>query len=131
MPMSGDDVSLTVSGTTFTKSDCLQDVNYTFSIDTHNFQCSNFNQILPGAKNVACEFSLAIDATDTALMASLQPGTAITDFELHPGGDTATFIEITSTDGYIIDRPMTIPLNGVVMLAVTVQLNDVTEGAAA
>lgn len=130
MAISGDDVSVTIGSTTFTKADCLQDINYNYSVDTHNYQCGNFNHILPGAKNASCDLTLAIDATDTALLGELAPGTAITTFELHPGGDTATYIEITSTDGYVVDRPMTIPLNGVVMITVNITLNNVTEGVA-
>ena len=72
---------------------------------------------------------MALDATDTTKVSALASGSTGT-FEAHPGGDTATYIEVTSTNATVIQSNISAETNGVITLDVTIALDDVTYQAA-
>ena len=131
MADSGKLASFTFNATTYDESDCMQGSSISDAIQEAMYMCDGYSKGVPTLRELTFTVSLALANTDTAKVTALTPGTTATDFEYHPGGDTATYLEFTSTDAYVVSRPLNTAPNGVHTIDVTIRLNDITFGAAA
>lgn len=92
------------------------------------------------AQNVDYHYAGTLNITGTVNFEVALTGVAIveTNFkpqttgatEIHLFGDTATYVEITSTAGVILTQNLSGAINGIVAGTLTFALNDVTIGAA-
>lgn len=130
MATSGKNASFKVNSTTYDSDDCVSDWTINDMINAITYQCGGFDQTAAGTRVVSFSASLGLAATDTTKVSALAPGTVITTFEAHPAGDTATYIEITSTAGLVVSRNISAPANGIIQLDVEIRLDNVTFGAA-
>lgn len=130
MATSGKLASFKVGSTVYDSDDCVSGWAINDMVNEIVHQCGGYDQAVGGTRSVTFTASLGLSATDTAKISALAPGAAVTTFEAHPAGDTATYIEITSTDGLIVSRNISAPANGIITLDVTIRLNNVTFGAA-
>lgn len=130
MAVSGKLASFTFNSVTFDETDCLQGWNLNDAINEIVYQCNSYDKGVAGTRTVTFSGSMALDATDTAKLAALTPGATASDFEAHPAGDTATYVEITSTDALCVSANQTTAPNAIYTIDFTIRLNDVTIGAA-
>jgi hypothetical protein len=130
MADTGLNASVKINGTTYTSSDCIQSNAINDAINKVVYQCGGYDRAAVGTRVVTFTFSLALAKTDVTKLNDLAPGTVITSFEAHPGGDTDSYIEIVSTSGIIESRPGTWSPNGMIAIDVTCHLNNITFQAA-
>jgi hypothetical protein len=130
MADTGVNASFKLGAVTYDTDDCLDSWAITDAIDLITYVCGGYNQGAAGARTVSFSISLALAATDVAKLTALSPGTLSTTFEAHPGGDTATYIEVISTSALVTTRNVSAPANGIITADVTIHLNDVTFRAA-
>jgi hypothetical protein len=115
----------------YTTADCLQAWDFNQSVQDIVYQCSGYDMHLAGTKNVGFSVSLALAATDSTKITGLAPGTHTSIFQANPAGDATTnYIEITSTDVYVLTQNVTAPINGIITMDVTMALNNVTVAGA-
>jgi hypothetical protein len=129
MADSGKLAEFTFNSTVYDADDCLQSWDLADSINAVIYQCNSYDKTAVGTRAIVFTTSLALAATDTAKVAALYPG-ATGSWEGHPGGDTATYIEITSTKGTVVTANKSAPVNGIITLDLTINLDDVTYQAA-
>ena len=129
MATSGVSAEFKFGGTTYDADDCLQNWNLDRSVEDITYYCNGHTKHLGGNANAVFTCSLALSATDTAKIAALEEGSTGV-WEGHPAGDTATYIEFTSTRGTVINSPVSAPQNGVITMDVTIALDDLTDAAA-
>jgi hypothetical protein len=122
--------SLKFNSQTYSAASCIQSLQYNYSVDGHDYQCDGYVKVVAGAKNISVSFSLVLERTDTVIIAALVPGTNAADFELHIWGDTATYLEIASSDATLMSRNGGGSANGIAVWDCEFRLNQVTEGAA-
>jgi len=125
MAIGGQNASFQFAGTTYNADDCLQGWDLNSSLNAITYQCDGNDKTASGTKQIAFRTSLAFAATDSTKHQAFTPGTTGT-FEGHPAGDTATYIEITSTRGTVISAPMSAPQNGIISMDIEIALDDVT-----
>jgi hypothetical protein len=121
--------SFKLGSTVYDADDCLQSWDLNDAINDIVYQCNSYDKHAVGTRAITFDVTLALAATDTAKIAALAPGTT-GGFEAHPGGDTATRIEITSTKGTVISRNLSAPSNGIISTDISIALDDVTFQAA-
>ena len=121
----GKNASFQFAGTTYDADDCLQGWDLTDAINDIVYQCNGYDKHASGTRAVSFRASLALAATDTTKISALAPGTTGA-FEAHPGGDTATYIEVTASRGTVISRPVSAPINGIISCDVEISLDDIT-----
>lgn len=129
MADSGKLASFSLAGTVYDADDCLQDSGLDDAIQDVVYQCNSYDKHAVGTRSVMFNVTLALAATDTTKISALAPGSSGA-FEYHPGGDTATYIEVTSTKGTVISRNVSSPVNGIISADVSIALDDVTFQAA-
>jgi hypothetical protein len=129
MPVSGLNASFKLGATTYDSDDCIQGWDLDDALNDIVYQCTQFNKHIVGARTVVFSGTLALDATDTTKINALKAGTQGA-FEGHPAGDTATYMEIISTQGTVTRSHMSAPINGVITLDFDIALDDVTYQAA-
>ena len=127
----GNSAAFTFNSVTFGVTDCLQSTGITDAINEVIYQCNGMEQGKAGTRTATFTVSLFLSKTDTAKLAAVAPGTTAADFEYHPAGDTATYIEVTSSDAYVVSAPFNAAVNSMITLDVTIRLNQITIGAAA
>lgn len=130
MADTGVNATVKINSTTYSTSDCLQSHAINDAINKVVFQCGGYDQAAAGSRVVTFTFSLVLSKTDVTKITALTPGTLITAFEAHPGGDTDSYIEIVSTSGLIESRNGTWSPNGMITIDVTCHLNNITFQAA-
>jgi hypothetical protein len=130
MADSGKLASFTFNSVTFDETDCLQGWNLNDAINEIVYQCDSMDKGVAGTRTVTFSGSMALSATDTAKLAALTPGATAADFEAHPSGDTATYIEVSSTDSLCVSANLSTAANSVHTVDFSIRLNDVTIGAA-
>lgn len=129
MSKSGNNASVLFGSTTYDETDCLQSVSLNRNGNPVTYPCGGTLLSEPGIASYTLTFSVALDATDTAKVAALAENqTGIVEF--HPAGDTATYIEYSSTNGTIATANTTSGAGTIITLDVTINLDDVTDGAA-
>lgn len=126
--------SVKIDSTTFDADDCVQDARLTINGEVYDYYCSGISQLEVGNPTIELTFSVALETTDTTKLAVIDnvkdtPQTAVA-MEFHPGGDTATYIEATTTAGYITSLDLSAPANGIITADVTARWNNITLGAA-
>ena len=129
MPTPGKNASFKFGGVLFDADDCLQGWDLSSAINDIVYQCNGYDKHLNGSKAVAFRVSLALAATDTTRVTAFAPGTSGA-FEAHPGGDTATYIEIEVTRAQVNTANISAPMNGVIAIDVEFGLDDIDYGAA-
>lgn len=130
MPDTGVNAKVLINTTTFTTTDCIQSNAINDAINKVIYICGGYDKAAAGSRVVTFTFSVALAKTDVTKINAVAPGTVLTAFEAHPGGDTAGNIEIISTDGIIESRPINWGPNSMIAMDVTVHLNNVTFQAA-
>lgn len=127
--ISGKNAEFNLAATVYDADDCLQSWDLSDAIQDVVYQCNGYDKHAAGTRAVSFSVSLALAAADTTKIAALAPGSTGT-FEAHPGGDTATYIEITSTVATVTQCNLSAPINGIVTADVVIALDDVTYQAA-
>ena len=130
MGVGGKLAAFTFNSVTFNADDCIQGWNLNDAINEIVYQCNSYDKGAVGTRSVTFAGSLALDATDTAKVAALTPGVTVADFEAHPAGDTATYVEVTSTSAMCVSANQSTAPNSIYTIDFTIRLNDVTIGAA-
>lgn len=125
----GKDAAFTFDGTVYDSDDCLQDWALNDAINEVIYTCGGQDRAAVGSRTSTFQVTLALDTTDDTKVSALAPGSTGT-FEAHPAGDTATYIEITSTDAVITNAGISTAVNDIITMDVTIRLNDITIGAA-
>ena len=125
MAIGGQNASFQFAGTTYNGDDCLQSWDLASSINDVVYQCNGYDKHASGTKAISFRTSLAFAAADSTRFEAFAPGTTGT-FEAHPAGDTATYIEITSTRATVVSAPLSAPVNGIISLDIELALDDVT-----
>ena len=125
---------VTVAAVVFDSDDCVQDANLTINGETYEYYCSGISQIEAGNPRIELSFSVALEVDDTTKVAALDlvkdtVQTAIS-MEFHPGGDTATYVEATTTAAYQTGLTLSAPSNGIITADCTYRWNNITLGAA-
>lgn len=126
--------SVKINATVFDADDCVQDARLSINGEEYTYYCSGISQIEIGNPTITLTFSVALEMNDTTKLAVLDavtdtPQTAVT-MEYHPGGDTATYIEATTSAGYVTGLDLSAPANGIITADVTCRWNNITMGAA-
>lgn len=129
MADTGKNASFSFDGTVYDQDDCLSGWNMNKSVNEVMYQCGGYDKAAAGTKAATFSISLALAATDTAKLQALAEG-AMGAFEAHPAGDTATYMEITSTDALITQANVSAPVNGIISIDLQIRLNDWTLAAA-
>lgn len=130
-PDTGKNMVVDFGGTHY--DDCLVSGDIADAATLVTSECGT-SGVVQGAttfRNITGTFNWTILQTDVTMINAFDPGTEVTTFELHPGGDTATYIEITSTDLVIVSRNLSFPKNGLLAMTVTCHFNNLTVGTAA
>lgn len=130
MADTGVNASVKINATTYSSSDCIQSNQISDQINEVVFQCGGYDKAAAGSRAVTFAFSMVLSKTDVTKLNATAPGTIITTFEAHPGGDTASYIEIVSTDGLIVSRNMSYAPNGLITIDINLRLHNVTFQAA-
>ena len=126
----GKDAAFTFNSQTYGLTDCLQSGGIDHAVNEVVFQCNGMDKGAAGTTSATFNVSLVLDQTDITKINALLPGTNASDFEAHPFGDTATYVEVTSSDATLISAPMSWSANGMVTMDVTIRLNQITIQAA-
>ena len=130
MGIGGKLAEFTLNGVTFDADDCLQGWNLNDAINEIVYQCNSYDKGAVGTRSVTFAGSLALDAADTAKLAALTPGATAADFEAHPAGDTATYVEVTSSDSLCVSANQSTAPSSIYTVDFSIRLNQVTIGAA-
>ncbi len=130
MAVSGKLAEFVFNAVTFDADDCLQSWNLNDAVNEIVYQCNSMDKGAAGTRSVTFSGSVALAAADTAKVAALTPGANAADFEAHPAGDTATYVEVTSSDATCITANMSTAPNSVLIIDFSIRLNQVTIGAA-
>ncbi len=121
--------SFSFGGTVYDSDDCLQSHSINRSIQTAQYQCGGATKTAAGAKVYVFNASLALAKGDTAVVAALAESSTGA-FEYHPGGDAAGNIEMTSTRGIVTTANINGPVNGILTLDVSINLDNLTDATA-
>jgi len=128
MAVSGISQSFTFGTTTFDADDCIQSASLNRSVNASNYQCSGVMRTALGAKSYIFQASIALAASDTAKVAALQEGDNATVFKWFPGGVTSGNMKVTSTKAWVTAANYSAPVNGVLTVDVTINLDNLTDG---
>lgn len=110
---------------TYDADDCLQGWDLSDSINDVVYQCNSMDKHAAGTQNVIFRVPLAIQASDTTIVAAFAPGTVATTFEAWPGGHTTNYIEIASTDVLVLRRDLSAAINGIITADIEIAINSV------
>ena len=119
------------SGTTYCASNghCIQVASFTNGKEDITYRCGGDYAHLAGTSSIMLDFSLALAATDTAIVTALAPGaTGISEY--HPFGDTAGNIEHDTTKATVLKADLSDAAGKVVTLDVTLVWDNVSSAAA-
>lgn len=126
----GNKASFMFNGVTYSTADCISAWDFGNSITDIVYQCDGADKHLGGTEAVDFRVTLGLDSTDTTYISAFNPGTSSTQFEAHPGGDTATYIELSSTKALVISRNITAPMNGIIAMDIVIALDNITTTSA-
>lgn len=128
MAVSGISQSVTFNGATYDADDCLQSSSLNRSVNAGMYQCGGVMKTALGAKSYVFNMSLALAASDTTKVAALQEGDNATDFKYFPAGVTSGNMKVTSTKAWLVAANYSSPVNGVLTVDVTINLDALTDG---
>ena len=126
----GKNASFVFNSTTLNADDCLQSGGIDDAVNEVVYQCDGMDKAAAGTRSAMFNVSLVLAETDVTKITALAPGTNASDFEAHPFGDTATYVEVTSSDATVIRANKSWSANGVVTMDVSIRLNQITIQAA-
>ena len=129
MAVSGKLASFTFNGVTFNADDCLQGWNLNDAVNEIVYQCNSYDKGVAGTRSITFAGSLALAAADTAKLAALTPGASAADFEAHPAGDTATYVQVSSGEALCVSTNQTTAPNAIYTVDFSIRLNDITIAA--
>jgi len=121
--------SFTFGGLTFDTDDCVQSAGVNTSLQTGKYQCSGIMKSVTGAKTFSYNYSMAVAVANDSYITALDVGSTST-FTYYPFGNTATYIKLSATRGTATALNISAPANGVVTVDGTIELDDLTVGAA-
>lgn len=121
--------SFTFGTTTVAASGCIQSSSLDNSVNAAMYQCGGVMKTALGAKTYVFQATLAYDETDTTVGLAFEPGDNSTIFKYFPGGVTSGNIKFTSTKAWVVAARYTAPVNGVITLDITINLDALTIGA--
>lgn len=128
MAVSGLSQSFTFGATTFDADDCIQSASLNRSVNASTYQCSGVMKTALGAKTYVFQASLALAANATATVGALQEGDNSTLFKWFPAGVTSGNMKMTSTKAWVTAANYSAPVNGVLTVDVTINLDNLTDG---
>jgi hypothetical protein len=129
----GDGQKLVFNGITFgSGGSCLTSTSLNDTAAEYLAACAGATHVekVYGLRNASVTVNGYLNLTDTALIAAIEPKSNAADFEWHPGGDTATYIEISATGATVGSLAIDDPVEGLCAYTFTLGLDDVTYGAA-
>lgn len=119
---------LTIAGLTFSKDPtddaCLQSVTYADTAEEITYLCNDRNIKLTGAYTAVCAATVAIAATDVALLNALDGDAILADFAYYPFGDISTHIGHTSDSASVFGYTESNAVNNVVMVDFAIAVNN-------
>lgn len=121
--------SFTFGGLTFDTDDCLQTTGVNTALQTGKYQCSGIMKSVTGAKSFSFNYSMAVAVANDSYLSALDVASTST-FTYYPFGNTATYIKLTATRATSTAMNVSAPVNGVVTVDGTLELDDLTIGAA-
>ena len=121
--------SFSFAGTLYDADDCLQGWDLSDAVQDIVYQCNSYDKHAAGTRSISFRASLALAKDDTTKAIAFAPGSTGA-FEAHPGGDSASTIEIRATKGTIVSAPMSSGPNNIIAVDVEIALDDVTYAAA-
>lgn len=124
---------LVFNGITYgTGGSCIGGVEYSDAADAYLTKCAggSYAGHVTGLRTVTATVNAVLDDVDHAVLNATEPGDTGADYEHHPAGDTATFIEISTTKATVLNRTFSVPVEGLLALTFTVGLDDFTADAA-
>jgi hypothetical protein len=130
MAVDGKNASFVFAGTTYSSSDCLQSTSLNAAVAEVTYFCSGVEKVVAGTKTITFAASLALSATDTTKVSALDEGST-GSFEYHPAGDSTSYVENTSTRALVTSNVQTAAPNSVVLMDITMRLDDITRATAA
>ena len=110
---------------TYDADDCLQGWDIADSINDVVYQCNSMDKHARGTQNVIFRVPLALQASDTTIIAAFAPGTSATTFEAWPGGYTTNYIEFASTDVLVLRRDLSAAINGIITADIEIAINSI------
>ena len=129
MADNGNLASITFGAVTYDETDCLQGITLNLNGQPITFNCNGTLKSIPGIASYTLTANMAISKTDTAKVTALRENTTGT-LEYHPAGDTATYIEYTSTNATVASLVNNGGSGNLLSLDITWNLDDLTDGAA-
>jgi len=129
MADAGISASFKFGATTYGSTSCVQNTSVQRSINPITYQCSGIQKTVVGAKIYLFTYQLAIAKDDTAKVAALAEGSTGA-WEYHPGGDTASNIEMTSTKGTAVRMDVGAAANGFITIDGQLALDTMTNATA-
>lgn len=115
-----------------TGGSCLGGVEYSDTADSYLAKCAagGYANHVVGLRTVTATVNVVLDDVDHAVLNAAEPGDSAADYEHHPAGDTATFIEISASLATVLSRTYSVPVEGLTALTFVLGLDSFTAGAA-
>ncbi len=127
MVVSGLSQQFIFNSQTYNADDCIQSSSLNRSVNAGMYQCGGSMKTALGAKTYVFNASLALAATDTTKVGALQEGDNGTDFAYWPAGVATGNIKMTSTKAWVASANYSAPVNGVITVDLTINLDALTD----
>ena len=115
-------------GITFNADDCIQNTGINTTLQIPQYQCSGVMKNVVGTKAFVFNYTIVVSATNDSFVTALDVGSTST-LTYQPYGTTATYQKYTSTRGIAASQNISAPVNAVVTVDGTINLDDLTIGA--
>ena len=112
---------------TYGPSGCVQSSSLNRSVNASQYQCGGSMKTALGAKTYVFQASLALAANATATVGALQESDNATDFAYWPAGVSTGNIKMTSTKAWLVAANYSAPVNGVLTVDITINLDALTD----
>lgn len=126
--LSGMTATFIFGGLTFNDDDCIQNTGINTTMQIPQYQCSGIMKNVVGAKSFVFNYTIVVSATNDSHVTALDIGSTST-LTYQPFGTTAGRLKYTSTRGIAASQNVSAPVNGVVTVDGSINLDDLTIGA--
>jgi len=126
---SGKDMTLTVGGNSIT---CLQSIETDERLDIYEVECAGATdkEKVAGLKSSRMTLVLAVNQDDVTVLGYLDPGDGGA-IVLRPAGASTGFLNYASTGCIVGARRSSFPVNGISIVTIDIELQDLTISAQA
>lgn len=109
---------------------CIQSVESTENVDIAMVDCAGatYKEKVYGLADAKMTVNFALETDDVTVLGYVDPGDSGAIIWL-PAGSTTGDIKLTSTNGTVAGRTISVPVNGFAACTVNVELDDFTVGA--